>query len=114
MRRKQQPHDLQPRFRPNRRKPVRTPRHHQWINSLHISIIAEIQKIRNLFFSETLPPPSASHFCAPVLSETPSFFAFDRVSRTWDTQKTDPMTLNRTLLAIFCASAIALPALAQT
>jgi Flp pilus assembly protein TadD len=66
-----------------------------------------------LLFPETLTPPFASYFRALLFFETPAFFAFDRVSLAWDTEKTDPMTLNRMLLTVFCALLMALPAVAQ-
>jgi tetratricopeptide (TPR) repeat protein len=65
------------------------------------------------FFPETLPHPCASYLCALLFFETPSFFAFDRVSAAWDTEKTNHMTPNRLILPLFCASLVALPALAQ-
>jgi tetratricopeptide (TPR) repeat protein len=49
----------------------------------------------------------------PVLLETPLFFAFDRVSSAWDTEKTEYMKPNRLILPLFCASLAALPSLAQ-
>jgi tetratricopeptide (TPR) repeat protein len=51
--------------------------------------------------------------CALFFFETPAFFAFDRVSIAWDTEKTNLMTLNRLTLSLFCASLAALPTLAQ-
>src|SRR4029077_11816929 len=89
VRREQQAHNLQPRFRPNGGKAVCAASDNERIGFFHISIVAEIRKRVNLFFSETLPTPSASYFCPLLFFETPAFFAFDRVSVAWDTEKTN-------------------------
>jgi len=50
---------------------------------------------------------------APAAFETPAFFGFDRVSRAWDTQKTNLMTPNRLFLTFGCASLLAFPVWSQ-
>ena len=71
-------------------------------------------EVLQLLFPETLPSPSASYFCETWFLETPAFFAFDRHSGAWDTEKTNFMTLNRLFLTALCTPLLALPSLAQS
>ena len=109
----QQAHDLQARLGADGGKTVGAASDQQGIGFLHISMIAEIWKQRNPFFPETPCSRLASYFCGTLFFETPAFFAFDRVSHAWDTEKTNFMNLNRLFLAALCASLTALPSHAQ-